>query len=219
MPSSHHPVLPLAASLVLLLAAQQPWGPWLVLALVPLALAAGAGADLRRLLRRTRWLLLSLVAVFALGTPGSVWWPPLGMWVTREGLELALEHGARLVAVLAVVAMLLARTPAQTLAAGLLTLFAPLARLGAPVERAVARLVLVLRAIDAAPASTGAAGVAGTWRLSLASLAGAGLPDDALPGNVLEIPRQTLTAGERGLLALLGAVALALAANLIGGAA
>ncbi|WP_187775312.1 CbiQ family ECF transporter T component [Oryzomicrobium terrae] len=217
-----HPALRLATCIVLLLAIQLAWGPWLVLLVVPLALWGGAAADFRRLLRRTRWLLLSLFAVFALGTPGSVWWSPLGMWVTREGMGLALEHSARLVAVLAVVAGLLASTAPQALAAGLLTLLSPLGRLGLPVNRAVARLVLVLQAIDSVPRRAGQSELAGTWRFSLASLVGM-LPSDgageAGRAEVLVIPQRPMAVGERWGLAVLGLVAMVLAISLIGEAA
>lgn len=213
---SYHPTLNLAVALILLMVIQLAWGSWLALGLVPLALRGAAAGDFRRLLRRTRWLLLSLALVFALGTPGSVWWPPLGMWVTREGLVLAVEHGARLLAVLAVVAELLARTPPQALAAGLLTLLAPLRWLGVPVNRAVARLVLVLRTIDQVPTSARAGG-AGTWRLSLAALAGPVPAGAALPGDRLEIPLYPMAPQERWLLGLLVLIALGLAILSIGG--
>lgn len=219
MPLQLHPALKLALALVMLLLIQLDRGGWLVLGLVPLALFGGAGPDFRRLLRRTRWLLLSLVLVFALGTPGTMWYPPLGLWVTREGGLLAVEHSARLVAVLAVVASLLARTPPQSLAAGLLTLLAPLARLGVPVNRAVARLVLVLRNLDQAstPARTG---VGGTWRFSLAALMGTEpVARDASSPDVLEIPMRPLTRGERLLLCLAGAGALGVLVMLVGGGA
>ncbi|MDE2586136.1 MAG: hypothetical protein KGN39_12140, partial [Betaproteobacteria bacterium] len=81
---------------------------------------------------------------FALGTPGTPLLPGSD-WLTREGAVLGLEHGLRLLTVLGAVAWLLASTPATELAAGCYVLLTPLVRLGWHPERAVARLLLVLR--------------------------------------------------------------------------
>lgn len=119
--------------------------PWACLAGLALLGLYPAGA--RRawgLVRRARFLLLSLFLIFALGTPGVALLPGSD-WLTREGVLLGLNHSLRLLAVLGAVAWLLASTPPGELAAGCYALLTPLGRLGWPTERAVARLLLVLR--------------------------------------------------------------------------
>jgi len=146
-----HPAVRLLAFLVLILAVQLG-APVLVLALAaPLLLVAGVGERYRTLLRRSRWLLLSLFLVFALGTPGEALyqhpWSP-----TREGVLLGLEQGFRLAAVLLAVAWLLQTTRPVSLAQGIHTLAHPLRHLGLSPDRGIARLLLVLRHVDSADA-------------------------------------------------------------------
>lgn len=146
-----HPAVRLLLCLALALAAQRLPAPAAALLAAPLLLAAGTGGRFLTLLRRSRWLLLSLFLVFALGTPGEALyvhpWSP-----TREGVLLGLEQGLRLLTVLLAVAWLLQSTRPQALATGLLTLGRPLGRLGLAPERGIARLLLVLRHVDSAGA-------------------------------------------------------------------
>lgn len=63
------------------------------------------------LLKRTRWLIVSLVLLFALATPGVYLLPMFGsLGPTEEGLRLGLEHFMRLLFVLASLAVLLEMT-------------------------------------------------------------------------------------------------------------
>ncbi|TAH42750.1 MAG: hypothetical protein EYC67_15680 [Betaproteobacteria bacterium] len=115
---------------------------------------------LMRLLRRTRFLLLAILVLFGWFTPGEaafIDWPHASP--TREGLGLALEHLARLVAVICSVAVLLERLPVDRLVGGLHVLCRPLSVIGLPAERIALRLLLVLRYVD----SSGA-GRARDWR-------------------------------------------------------
>lgn len=117
--------------------------------------ACTAPDHLRPLLRRTRWLLLTLVALFGWLTPGT----PLP-WVpgaSEEGLVLAAAHGARLLLALAVVAMLLRYLAPAELVAGVRSLLAPLAPLGVPRDRIAVRLALTLDEVEAARAGRAAA--------------------------------------------------------------
>jgi hypothetical protein len=93
------------------------------------------------LLRRSRWIVIVLVATFALMTPGESVWP--GLPVTVEGLALALDHGGRLAAVLYAVAWLVAGRSADQLVAALWGI-ATTAR-ARFFESAVIRLALTLR--------------------------------------------------------------------------
>ena len=133
---------------------------WLIAASVlccPVA-ALSARSHFRLLLRRARWLLLSIAVIFALATPGVFLLPELGsLGPTREGAALALTHLLRLALVLAMLAMLLQLTPIEDLVAGLYGLLWPLAWLGLDRERAALRLLLVLRYVELAPRG-------GNWR-------------------------------------------------------
>lgn len=105
-----------------------------------------------RLLRRIRVLLLAIVVLFAWFTPGEALlldWPRLGP--SREGSVLALVHGARLVAVVCAVALLLEHLPLARLIGGLYALSRPLRLIGVPPERLALRLLLVLRYVDTSP--------------------------------------------------------------------
>ncbi|MCZ7654419.1 MAG: hypothetical protein M5R42_09260 [Rhodocyclaceae bacterium] len=63
------------------------------------------------LLKRTRWLIASLVLLFALATPGVYILPALGGYgPTAEGMWLGLEHLMRLLFVLATLSVLLQLT-------------------------------------------------------------------------------------------------------------
>ncbi len=118
-----------------------------------LLLVAGVLAKARtfKLLRRARWLLLSLMVLFVLLTPGE-YVPGMSgeLGITYEGLRTAVEHLARLVAMLASLALLHQRLGTQGLMAGLYSLLAPFSwgRI------TVVRLMLVLECLEQKPAAT-----------------------------------------------------------------
>lgn len=95
----------------------------------------------RRLILRARWLLVTIVAVMAWTTPGEFlpgWLGGLGL--TREGVVLALDQAAYLIAILSSLVLLQCRLGNQGLISGLYRLAAPL-----PFRDALAvRLLLVL---------------------------------------------------------------------------
>ena len=152
-----------------------------------------AGARVRRLLRRIRFLLLVLVVLFAFFTPGEALLPVLGRFgPTREGVLLAAVHALRLLAVVMLVAVLLAKTGERELVSGLMVLAKPLAACGLPVERLAVRLLLVLRYVESPPA--------GGWRALLGERGG------ELPGaETLKIHLPVLRLADR--LAIAGLVA------------
>jgi len=116
------------------------------------ASAINARQRLRVLLKRTRWLILTLVLLFSLATPGIFLFPALGsLGPTEEGLRLGLEHLMRLLFVLATLAMLLQCTGAEELVSGLHGLMQPLAWLGLDRSRVALRLMLVLHYVEQAP--------------------------------------------------------------------
>ncbi len=173
-----HPAHRIVCWLLLVIAAQCLTGVALALAL--LVMPAFGGECVRRwrqLLRRTRWLLLSLVVIFGWSVAGEPLWVfPMLPSPTVEGLQDGLVQAARLALVLSLVAVLLATTPVNDLMAGSRTLLAPLRRLGVDVDRAVVRLALVLHYAEAPPA--------GGWRTLLAPALPSG------PGTVaFSLPR------------------------------
>jgi len=124
--------------------------PFLGLSLVcAVAVAAGAWFAPQRLgalLWRTRWLITSLVLIFALATPGVYLLPAWGGYgPTVEGLQLGAAHLLRLIFVLATLAVLLQTTGVEGLVAGLHGLILPLAWLGLDRGRVAVRLMLVMQ--------------------------------------------------------------------------
>ncbi|MDD2915152.1 MAG: CbiQ family ECF transporter T component [Gallionella sp.] len=104
-----------------------------------------------QLLRRTRWIMLSLLLIYAYSTPGQALSEAFGMFSpSREGLADGLLQLARLLAALAGLAILLERLHRQKLIAGLYTLFAPLQWVGLSRERFAVRLALTLHYAEAA---------------------------------------------------------------------
>lgn len=135
-----------------------------------------------RLVRRARFLLITLVVLFAFFTPGEVLVSALGQASpTREGLVLAASHGVRLLSVLFVVALILETIDERTLVSGLMSLAAPLGVFGFPVERLALRMLLVMAYVERPPE--------GGWR--------ALLDGPAPPGGALRVRRQPLTMRDR----------------------
>jgi len=106
---------------------------------------------LMQLLRRTRWIMLSLLLIYAYSTPGQPLLDALGMFSpSREGLSDGVLQLTRLLAALAGLAILLDRLHRQQLIAGLYTLFAPLQLIGVSRERVAVRLALTLHYAEVA---------------------------------------------------------------------
>lgn len=118
-------------------------------------LAAGAWLAPKRLgllLRRARWLIVSLVVLFALATPGVYLLPALGSYgPTEEGLRLGWTHLLRLLFVLATLAVLLQMTGVEGMVTGLHGLILPLAWLGLDRGRVSVRLMLVMQYVEQSP--------------------------------------------------------------------
>jgi len=97
------------------------------------------------MLRRARWLLISLLLVYGLATPGpELVIGELPFPVSRAGLEAGLLQAWRLVAMIAGLALLLALTPVPQLIAGIHAILSPLRTFGVDPERAALRLSLTL---------------------------------------------------------------------------
>ena len=119
-----------------------------------------------QLVRRTRWIMLSLLAIYAYSTPGKPLSEALGIFSpSHEGLSDGVLQLARLLAALAALAILLDRLHRQHLIAGLYTLFAPMQWLGISRERIAVRLALTLHYSEVA-VLRGRVG----WQVTLGSL-------------------------------------------------
>lgn len=120
----------------------------MVLGALGLALMAliAAPSHLRVLLRRSRWLLLTMLVMFGWLTPGT----PLANipGASQEGLLLAVENLARLVIALSTVALLLKALTPPELVAGMRALLAPLALLKISRDRIAVRLALTLNEVE-----------------------------------------------------------------------
>ncbi len=101
-----------------------------------------------QLVRRMRWLLLSVWLILAYGVPGDavfdLTWMP-----THEGVAEATLHVARLMLMLGCLAWLFSLLGKQGLLVALHTLLHPLARYGVASERLVVRLALVMQNLQA----------------------------------------------------------------------
>jgi hypothetical protein len=151
LPTTLHPTTRLLLWLLLPLSAQSLDGALLALAFPALPLL-GATVLKRggRLAWRARWLLLSLFVIFAWGIAGEPLWDGIGS-PSLEGLGEALTHLGRLLLVLLAVALLLESMPMPVLLAASRHLLAPLRYFGVDGDRAVVRLMLVLRYVETLP--------------------------------------------------------------------
>ena len=144
-----HPLSLILLGAAALFAATSRDGISLYLACVGLALVAliAATGDLRLLVRRSRWLLLTMLVMFGWLTPGT---PLPGIpGASQEGLLLAADNIARLLIALATLALLLKALNPPELVAGLRSLLAPLALPGFSRDRIAVRLALTLHEVEA----------------------------------------------------------------------
>lgn len=102
------------------------------------------------LLRRCRFLILALCILHAWFTPGEALWGGLlsALAPSREGVAIAAQHMARLLALLAMLAILLKKLALPDLLAGTMSLLQPLRIIGLVPARAALRLALVLELLQ-----------------------------------------------------------------------
>lgn len=116
--------------------------------LLPLLLLVGARSFVQ-MIRRMRWLLLTMLLIYAFSTPGEYVadWP---FWLapTHEGLHAGLLQVLRLSMMLAGLALLLSTTDRDQLIVGFFILLWPLRYLGLDPERFAARLWLTLHYVE-----------------------------------------------------------------------
>jgi len=99
--------------------------------------------------RRMRWLFLSLLLIYAFGTPGELI-PlfPVNFSPTFEGLQLGWQQIEKLLIALAALSLLLISSSREQLLLGLYMLLIPFKFIGLNVERFAARLMLTLDYVE-----------------------------------------------------------------------
>lgn len=176
-----HPTSLILFGMASLVAASSRDGSQLILAFAILMLIAliTARTHFGKLIRRSRWLLLTILILFGWLTPGTPL--PVLPGASAEGLQLAATNIAYLLIAISVVACLLTVLPPPELVAGLRSLLAPLARLNVSPDRIAVRLALTLEQVEASRrGDDGAAGgLVGTLSLPVVSW---GLADVLLGG-------------------------------------
>ncbi len=173
--------------------------PLLAAGLVFLAFKAHS-KRLLTLLRRTRWIFISLMVIYAFMTPGiALWSLPYIPNPTREGLLDGLMQLSRLICVLAGLSILLTSLSQERLISGLYVIAYPLRYIGLSRERIAVRLALTLQYAETAMQET-----AKDWRSGIES---ALVPEN---GNTseFELPMQMLTWTDGFLLAVVSVILL-----------
>ena len=143
-----HPASLILLGLAALVAASSRDGMALFLAGLGITLVAlvAATSHLRLLVRRSRWLLLTMLVMFGWLTPGT---PLLNIpGASQEGLLLAGDNVARLLIALSIVALILKALSPSELVAGMRSLLAPLALLKISRNRIAVRLALTLNEVE-----------------------------------------------------------------------
>jgi energy-coupling factor transport system permease protein len=151
-----HPVTRIISLILLAIALQmakwQGLGLCLVLLMLGLLWQQRGSAEFVKLLRRARWLLLSILLIYAFATPGE-YVPGIADAIapTYEGLRSGAMQALRLVTMLAALAWLLAGCSREQLMSGIYMLLLPFKPLGANPERFAVRLWLTLYYVENVP--------------------------------------------------------------------
>jgi len=97
------------------------------------------------LLRKTKWILISILLIYAYTGSGNTIWPQFGIYSpVIDGIEIGFNHALRLVVMLAGLSLLLTLQSQPQLISGLYALAYPLTFLGLSRERISVRLALTL---------------------------------------------------------------------------
>ena len=110
---------------------------------------AGGLSEALFMLRRARWLLLSLLLIYAFATPGDLLFPLLGTFSpSLQGLRGGVLQACRLALLLVALALLLHSCPRESLLSGLYVLMRPFRVIGLNPERVAVRLWLTLHYVQ-----------------------------------------------------------------------
>ena len=150
-----HPASIILLGLAALLAVSSRDGIGLLLGCLLLTLLAllAATTHFRLLLRRSRWLLLTMLVMFGWFTPGTPL--PNIPGASQEGLLLAANSVARLLVALSAVALILNALPPAELVVGMRSLLAPLALFRISRDRIAVRLALTLNEVETSRSGQG----------------------------------------------------------------
>lgn len=152
------------------------------------------------LLRRTRWIMLSLFFIYAYATPGVAVWASFAQFSpTHEGLTGGLLQLCRLAFTLASLAILLSLLPRQKLISGIYVLSYPLKYVGLSRERLAVRLALTLQHAEIVILDT-----TSNWRTSIEQMLA---PEDVKPHSI-ELQITPLTVHD-GMILTIGCALLA----------
>jgi energy-coupling factor transporter transmembrane protein EcfT len=197
-----HPVTQITIWICLAIVVQTLQSEFLPLLAVTLGGIAFKAHPLRlmALLRRTRWVLISLLVIYAFFTPGlPLWSLPYLPNPTQEGLLDGLIQLSRLVCVLAGLSILLTLLSLEQLVSGLYALIYPLQYVGVSPERIAVRMALTLRYAEKAMQDT-----AKDWRSGIEEA----LASDNQNEATLAFPIQMLTWVDGILLIMISAILL-----------
>lgn len=102
-----------------------------------------------RVVKRMKWLFLSIFVIYAFGTPGEyIQNIPTAIALTKEGCVLGALHIAKLLIALATLGILFSTSSKEQLMNGLHLLLSPLNLLGINTNRFTARLLLTLDYVE-----------------------------------------------------------------------
>ena len=102
-----------------------------------------------QMLKRMRWLFLSMVVIYFWFTPGKEAIPLMADYSpTWQGIQMALYRIGSLVVIVVAVNIVIKSTPKEIITAGLLWLLVPLRFVGLPHERLAVRIVLTFHMIS-----------------------------------------------------------------------
>lgn len=107
-------------------------------------------AQFINMMRRTRWILISILLIYAYATPGEPLWEQLGVFSPASaGLLEGLDQLFRLLTILAGLSILLSSLSQSRLLSGIYSLLLPLRIIGLSRERVAVRLALTIQYAEA----------------------------------------------------------------------
>jgi len=146
-----HPFVKILYFILILLLVSMASSQMLALLLIVLVLCTlwfRAGSFVHTV-RRMRWLFLSILIIYAFGTPGElVPQFPVNIAPTFEGIRLGMQQIEKLLIALAALGLLLTSSSREHMMLGLYMLLLPLKVVGLNVERFAARLLLTLNYVE-----------------------------------------------------------------------
>ncbi len=146
-----HPFVKILSFVLILLLTNILKDQWLIILCAGLCIMAvwSNKRNFLRVVKRMRWLFISLLVIYAFTTPGE-YIPELLAYAspTYEGCVLGLLQITKLLIALASLSLLFASSSKQDLIAGLYMLLTPLKLFGLNVERFSARLMLTLDYVE-----------------------------------------------------------------------